>query len=159
NEAIFFREAWHSTVANDRAKLLRIAEFAMTFRGTAEFALESSQQASACLATLRGTWPDRFLDWFADALLESRLQPALAVVLGARVARQGIPVDVALPAFLQSNATNLVTAGVRLIPLGQTDGQRAIAELEQAVLNASAQAEATTIDDLGSAAFMVDLAS
>ena len=65
----------------------------------------------------------------------------------------------ALPAFLQSYVTNLVTAGVRLIPLGQTDGQRAIAELEKAVQVASTQAEKATIDDLGSAAFMLDLAS
>jgi urease accessory protein len=46
-----------------------------------------------------------------------------------------------------------------LIPLGQTDGQLAIAKLEEAVLAASAQAEESTIHDLGSAAFMVDLAS
>jgi urease accessory protein len=54
---------------------------------------------------------------------------------------------------------NLVTAGVRLVPLGQTDGQLAIAELEQAILAASVEAQRATIDDLGSAAFMVDLAS
>jgi urease accessory protein len=48
---------------------------------------------------------------------------------------------------------------VRLIPLGQTDGQLAIAALEEAVLAASVRASNATIDDLGSAAFMVDLAS
>jgi urease accessory protein len=52
-----------------------------------------------------------------------------------------------------------VTAGVRLIPLGQTDGQLAIAALEESVLAASMRAGNDTIDDLGSAAFMVDLAS
>ena len=46
---------------------------------------------------------------------------------------------VALPAFLHSYVANLVIAGVRLIPLGQTDGQLAIAALEDAVLSASAQ--------------------
>jgi urease accessory protein len=65
----------------------------------------------------------------------------------------------ALPAFLQSYAANLVTAAVRLIPLGQTDGQLAIAALEDAVLATCAHAANSTIDDLGSAAFMVDLAS
>jgi urease accessory protein len=64
-----------------------------------------------------------------------------------------------LPAFLQSYMTNLVTAGVRLVPLGQTDGQLAIAELERVVEAATAHAAAATIDELGSAAFMVDLAS
>jgi urease accessory protein len=53
----------------------------------------------------------------------------------------------------------LVIAGVRLIPLGQIGGQLTIAALEDAVLATSAQAEKATIDDLGSAAFMVDLAS
>jgi urease accessory protein len=60
---------------------------------------------------------------------------------------------------VQSYLANLVTAAVRLIPLGQIDGGLAIAELEDSVLAASAQAKNATIDDLGSAVFMVDLAS
>src|SRR5260221_9005211 len=42
NEAIFFSEAWRSARDNDRAKLFEIAELAAGYRGTAEFALESS---------------------------------------------------------------------------------------------------------------------
>jgi urease accessory protein len=148
-----------SATHHDRAELFKIAELAAAFRGTAEFALESSQQGAACLATLRRVWSDQILDWFAETLCERHVQPALAIVLGIRSSRQRIPASFALPAFLQSYVANLVTAGVRLIPLGQTDGQLAIAELEEAVLAASAQAEEATIDNLGSAAFMVDLAS
>jgi urease accessory protein len=159
NEAIFFSEAWRCAMSDDRTKLFEIAELAAAFRGTSEFALESSQQAAACLATLRQVWPDPLLDWLSEILCERRIQPTLAVVLGVRSARQRIPASLALPAFLQSYVANLVTAGVRLIPLGQTDGQLAIAELEEAVLTTSAQATGATIDDLGSAAFMVDLAS
>jgi len=159
NEAIFFSEAWRSARDNDRAKLFEIAELAASYRGTSEFALESSQQASACRSTLRKVWPDRLLDSLSELLSEHNVPPALAVVLGVRSAREGIPISLALPAFLQSYVANLVTAGVRLVPLGQTDGQLAIAGLEAAVLAASAQARNATIDDLGSAAFMVDLAS
>jgi urease accessory protein UreF len=99
------------------------------------------------------------LDLLAEILHEGQIAPAIAVVLGVRLAGEGAPFSVALPAFLQSYVANLVTAGVRLIPLGQTDGQRAVAELEHVIEAASAQAAASTIDDLGSAAFMVDLAS
>ena len=159
NEAIFFIEAGRCTMDDDRAKLYEVAELAAALRGTSEFVLESSQQAAACLVTLRRVWPDRVLDWLSEILRERHAQPALAVVLGVRSARQGIPAQLALPAFLQSYMANLVTAGVRLVPLGQTDGQLAIAELEGAVLAASVQARKSTIDDLGSAAFMVDLAS
>ena len=159
NEAIFFSEAWRCAMDDDRAKLYEIAELAAAFRGSSEFALESSQQGAACLVTLRRVWPDRLLDWLSEILGERHIQPSFSVVLGIRSARQGIPVSLALPAFLQSYIANLVTAGVRLIPLGQTDGQLAIAELEEAALAASVEAERATIDDLGSAAFMVDLAS
>jgi urease accessory protein len=159
NEAIFFSQAWRAVLDEDHKRLFEAAELAAAFRGTSEFALESSQQAAACLATLRQVWPDAVLERLSASLSERRVPPALAIVLGVRAARQGISRALALPAFLQSYLANLITAGVRLIPLGQTDGQLAIAELEESVLAASAQAREYTIDDLGSAAFMVDFAS
>jgi urease accessory protein len=159
NEAIFFSEAWNSARSCERARLLEVAEVAAAYRGTAEFALESSQQAAAALTVLRSGWPDPLLDWLSDTLSGREIPPALAVVIAARSARQGIPLRFALPAFLQSYVGNLVTAAVRLIPLGQTAGQLAIAELEPEVLAASAQAEEGTLADLGSAAFVLDLVS
>jgi len=159
NEAIFFMEAWRAARNDDRGKLFEIAELAAAFRGTSEFALETSQQAAACLTTLRCVWPDPLLERFSELLSDLRIAPVLSVVLGIRTAKENIPATLALPAFLQSYLANLVTAGVRLIPLGQTDGQLGIAGLEPAVLAMAAETEEATIDDLGSAAFMTDLAS
>ena len=155
NEAIFFSEAYRSIVRGDHAGLTRVAELAAVTRGTSEFALESAQQGTACLATLRQAWPHRIL----DVIAEMGCQPVLAVVLGARSASERIPAQVALPAFLHSYIANLVIAGVRLIPLGQTDGQLAIAALEDAVLSSAAQGNSATLGDLGSAGFMVELTS
>jgi urease accessory protein len=159
NEAIFFTEAWRCATDNDCEKLLDVAELAAAFRGTSEFALETSQQAASCLATLRRVWPDPLLETFSELLAELRISPVLSVVLGLRAAKQDIPATLALPAFLQSYLANLITAGVRLVPLGQTDGQLALAELEPAVLAVAAQAQQATIHDLGSVGLMVDLAS
>jgi urease accessory protein len=159
NEAIFFYQSWRSASEDDRSRLLRVAELAAVFRSTSEFALESVQQGIACLAMLRRIWCDHLLDWLSAVLRKLDLPPALAVVLGIRAATQGVPVDLALPAFLQTFVANVVNAGVRLVPLGQTDGQVALAELEEAVLAASVEASQATLDDLGSAAFMVDLSS
>jgi urease accessory protein len=159
NEAVFFLEAWRCAIAENRAKLLETAELAAAFRGTSEFALETTQQGTAGLATLRQVWPDSLLDWLSGALSESKVQPVAAIILGVRSAGQGIPAAAALAAFLQNYIANLVIAGVRLIPLGQIGGQLTIAALEGAILATSAQAEQATIDDLGSAAFMVELAS
>jgi urease accessory protein len=122
NEAIFFREAWRCATEDDCEQLIEVAGLAAAFRGTSEFALESSQQARACLATLRQVWPDHLIESLSELLLERGIHPALSVVLGVRAAQQRIPYILAAPAFLQSYLANLVTAGVRLIPLGQTDG-------------------------------------
>jgi urease accessory protein len=159
NEAIVFIEAWRSATDDDCEKLLEVAEFAAVFRGTSEFALETSQQATACLAILRRVWPDPLIESLSELLLDLRIAPVLSIVLGARAARQDIPATLALAAFLQCYLANLVSAGVRLVPLGQTDGQLGIAELEPAVLAVVAKSQEATIHDLGSAAFMVDLAS
>src|SRR4029077_3342189 len=140
NAAILFKEAWLYATKNDQEGLVQISELAAAFRGTSEFALESSQPAAACLAIFKKVWPNRKLDLLAEILCERQISPALAVVLGVRLAGEGAPLSVALPAFLQSYIANLVTAGVRLIPLGQTDGQLAIAELEHVIDAASAQA-------------------
>jgi len=159
NEAIFFMEAWRCAVNEDCARLIEIAELATAYRSTSEFALETSQQAAACLTTLRRVWPDIFIERVATLLSEKKIAPVLSVVLGFRASREAIPATLALPAFLQSCISNLVTAAVRLVPLGQTDGQLAIAELEPAVVAVAEKSQQANIHDLGSAAFMVDLAS
>jgi urease accessory protein len=159
NEAIFYSEAFRCAMDNNEDRLGEVVELAAASRGTSEFALESSQQAASCLATLRQVWPDPILDRLSEILCGCQVQPVVAVVLGARAAREGIPAAIALPAFLHGYVANLVTAGIKLVPLGQTDGQLAIAELEPAVLSASARGRDATIDDLGSAGFMVEFAS
>ena len=64
-----------------------------------------------------------------------------------------------LAAYLHAFAGNLVSAGVRLVPLGQTDGQLALAALEPAVAAAMAAALATPLDDVTSAAPLIDWCS
>ena len=159
NEAIFFSQAWSSAADYDRSKLLEVAELAAAFRGTAEFALESAQQGSACRTTLSRVWRDPFFDSFWQVLSDREVPSVVAVVIGIYSARQGVPLVLALSCFLQSYMSNLVTAGVRLIPLGQTDGQFAIAALEDTVLATTGFATTASLDDLGSAGVMVDLAS
>ena len=70
-----------------------------------------------------------------------------------------MPLGQALAAYLQALTANWVSAAVRLIPLGQTDGQRAIAALEQAIGATAQRALAAALDDIGSGVFRADIAS
>jgi urease accessory protein len=84
---------------------------------------------------------------------------AYPVAVGMAAAGHCIPLEDALTAFLHAVAANLVSAGVRLVPLGQTDGQRVLASLEPAIAAAARRARATALDDIGGAAFRADIAS
>jgi urease accessory protein len=64
-----------------------------------------------------------------------------------------------LSAYLQALAANWVSAGIRLIPLGQTDGQRVIVALEPAVVATVKRALDAALDDAGGAAFRADIAA
>lgn len=83
----------------------------------------------------------------------------LPVALGAAAGLRGIPADALLPATLQSFAATLVSAGVRLIPLGQAQGQRVLAALQPLCLRLAAEAAAAPLEAIGSAAFALDIAA
>jgi urease accessory protein len=158
-DAVLFREAWRAAAAADRGALDRIAELGAVFRGSAETALESADQGAAFLATVAEAWPDPRLAAWIESLREAARAPAYAVALGATAGWRGLPLDAALTAFLQAFAANLVSAGVRLIPLGQTEGQRAIAALETPIAAAVDAALVRPLDDIGVATPMVEWTS
>ena len=84
---------------------------------------------------------------------------AYPVAVGVTAAGHGIALEPALSAYLHAVTANLISAGVRLIPLGQTDGQRLLAALEPTVASTAARALTTPLDQLGGAAFRADIAS
>jgi urease accessory protein len=61
-----------------------------------------------------------------------------------------IPRPEAVAAFLQSSCTSLISACVRLIPLGQTDGQRIITSLRPTVDVIAAACLDCDLDEVGS---------
>jgi urease accessory protein len=81
------------------------------------------------------------------------------VAVAVTATGHGIAVEPALGAYLHAVTANLVSAGLRLVPLGQTDGQRLLAALEPVVAATGQRALATPLEDVGSAAFRADLAS
>jgi urease accessory protein len=84
---------------------------------------------------------------------------AYPIAVGALAGRHGVDEDTAAAAYLQSFAVNLISAAVRLVPLGQSAGLRVLAALEPTILRVAADSRAATLDDLGGCAFRSDLAA
>jgi urease accessory protein len=158
-DAVFFCAACRAVADDDEAALAAAAEWADAMRATRETALESAAQGQAFLDILQAAWPEpRFSRW-AAALKATGRPPAYAIVVGVAAAVARLPLRQALVAYLHAFAANLVSAGVRLVPLGQTDGQRMTAALEAAVGVTIERAMDTPVNEAGVAAPMVDWTS
>lgn len=155
-DAALFRAAYEAAHDKNDARLRSVVERAEAQRGTSEMALESAAQGRAFLDTVIKVWPDDRLSAWQNELSASEREPAYAVAVGVACAVAKIPLQASLVVFLNAFAANLVSAVVRLVPLGQTDGQRAIATLEGRIVEAASATLRRDSDDFGGAAPVVD---
>jgi urease accessory protein len=154
-DAVFFVHAYQAAAAEDDTALCAVAEVAAAFVPSKERFLETTGQGRAFLEATEAAWPCAALTRFMSVW---RGPVALPVAAGVACAGHGIACATAAPAFLHALAANWISAGVRLIPLGQTDGQRVLAALEGDVAAAAARAAATPLEEVGSATFRADIA-
>jgi urease accessory protein len=155
-DAVFLAHAHRAAAATDNAALTAVAELAAAFVASRERFLETTAQGRAFFETTRAAWGCAALDRLAAAWDGPLAYP---IAVGVASAGHGIVLEAALLAFLQAVASNLVSAGLRLIPLGHTDGQRVLAGLEPLIADRARQALTCPLDEVGSAAFRVDISS
>lgn len=125
----------------------RPAELAAALAPSRERLAETLDQGAAFAETTAAVWgPD-----LAAA--------AYPVAFGRFARAHDAPLLEALTLYSQAFAANLASAGVRLIPLGQTEGQRIVAALAPLCAEIARGAATSTLDDIGSAAVMSDIAA
>ena len=157
SDAILFCHAWRAGRSGRDDAVREVAELAAAFQPSRERHLEASAQGRAFLLAVIAAWPNERLMGLA-VLFESRpITYAVAVALAA--ATHDVPLRPALTATLSAFVANLVSAGVRAIPIGQTDGQKIIAALAPVVMTVASAAEGSSLDDLGGATLRADIAS
>ncbi len=152
-DAALFAHSWRA--APDDAALDEIAAIAAAWRGSAEAALESRQQGSAFLATVRATMPHPRIESFADRL-DGRAV-ALSTAMALACSAHGVALGPALNAFLHGALANLVSAAIRLGVTGQTGGQRSVARFSAIIPEVACKAMNADLDRLGSSAAGLDL--
>jgi urease accessory protein len=155
SDAILLAAAWRATEVRDAPALEQVVELAAALAPSAERRLETLAQGTAFLAATLAAWPKPEL----EALAAGGREIAYPVAVGAAAAAHGLPLPETAHAFVQAFAANLVSAGIRLIPLGQSDGLRVVARLEPLVAQVAAEALAATLDDVGGVAVAADIAS
>jgi urease accessory protein len=150
NDAILFAEAHRQFP--DSAGIAEVANLARALSSSAELRAETLYQGTAFLRAIRAGWPD-----LAIPIDPATWEPvAYPVAAGVACAAASIPLRAALLAYLHGFAANIVSAALRSMPIGQSDGLAAQAGLEPAIALTADQALAATLDELGSATPMLD---
>jgi urease accessory protein len=147
NDAVLLAEAWRRAVSG--AAFDDLAELAEALAACAERHRETVSQGGAFVAAA-AAWP-------APAFGSAPEDCPYPVAVGALAGAHGVPLRDTLAAFLQAFAGNLVQAAIRLGVIGQTAALGIVAGLEPLLLATAGRALASSLDDLGSAAFVSDI--
>ena len=155
-DGVFLAQTHRAVSRHDNAALRETAELAAAFVPSRERQLETTTQGRAFIEIARSAWTCEGLDEVIAACGAPIVYP---VAVGLVSAAHAIPLQPAMHAFLHALVSNWISAGARLIPLGQTDSQRVLAALEPVVVSTARRALESGLDDLASATFRADLAS
>jgi urease accessory protein len=98
-------------------------------RETAELQQQNWQMGRSLLKLLQDLYPDR--DWSGWNMQENW---NMAIVFAVAAGLAEIDEHTAILGYLHSWASNLVSAGVKLIPLGQTAGQKLMLQLAEPII-------------------------
>jgi urease accessory protein len=154
SDAILLHHAHRA--AHDADALAEIAELAEAAAPCRERRKETLDQGTAFMLAVAPWCPP--LPFAGEGRGEGEAV-AYPVAVGALAGQNGIDPHAAACAYLQAFTANLISAAVRLVPLGQSAGLRVLAALEKTLLETAAEAAGSTLDDLGGCAFRSDLAA
>jgi len=147
-DAILLRHA-HAAFA-DAAALARIAEFARAAQPARERLAETLGQGNAFIQAA-AAWGMPAFAGIVDI--------PYPVAVGALAGAHAIAADCACAGFIQAGTASMISAAVRLVPLGQTAGLRVLAGLEAVILAVATETRGAALDDVGGACWRADFAS
>ncbi len=153
-DAVLAAAAWQAATNEDAVALIEVNELALALAPSRERRLETAGMGTAFAETTRSAWPHA-----ACSALPYGQDIAYPVAFGATAGAARMPARPSLEAFALAFAQNLVSAAVRLGPIGQTDGQRVTAALIAPAQALGTWAATSSLDDLGGCAFRSDIAA
>jgi urease accessory protein len=156
SDAVLLASVHRAASAKEYETLKEVSEFAAALAPSKERKLETMAQGEAFMSAVGAAWPNKS---FEKVIATIGKEVAYPVAVGVASASHEIPLRVTLESYLLAVVSNFVSAAVRLIPLGQTDGTKIVASLTPRVREIAARAEKSTLDDVGGAAIRSDIAS
>ncbi|QIR40760.1 urease accessory protein UreF [Tolypothrix sp. PCC 7910] len=153
-EAAVMLRAYKSAKIGDLAALSDWNHWLSAARETAELRAASWQMGRSLMQLLGKLQPEIL------PMVNAVGNPSnYAIAFGIAAAHWQINIQAAVLGYLHSWASNLITAGVKLIPLGQTTGQQLLIDLQPLLNIAAVEILALEDDELACCTWGLSLAS
>jgi len=136
--------------ASESGKLLDLCHLAEAMAGSQERHMETMLQGGAFMKAVSA--------WTGDTSTLPEHCP-YPVAVGATAGSLDVPLHATLAAFLQAFASNQLQAAIRLSLIGQTDAMKLLSALEPLISETADRAAMSSLDDLGSATMMAEIAA
>jgi urease accessory protein len=161
-EAAVLFQAYQCLIRDDRPGLMAWNQWLSAFRETEELREQSWQMGRSLLRLLQEV--DRPIDSSSNGRISdidrfNRIPCNFAIAFTLAAAHWQISPEMTVLGYLQSWAANLVNAGVRLIPLGQTQGQQVLSRLAAPLERTATAALSVKPDELSSCGWGLAIAS
>ena len=153
-EAAVMVRAYKAAAISDVAALVYWNQWLSALRETEELRQQSWQMGRSLMRLLLELQPQ-----LADVIDAVGNPCNFAISFGIAAAHWNINLSDAILGYLHSWATNLITAGIKLIPLGQTAGQQLLLELHTNIINATEEILTLEDDNLSNCGWGLSLAS
>lgn len=146
-EGVYLREAWECSKNADWNRLKEL-ECALSAAKPVASLREASQSVGRqFLRTAAAYIEDDFLRRYEREAREGHIAGHHAPAFGVITRALRISPSAALESYFYGTVSGLVSAAVRLIPLGQTDGQRVMASMEGIVAEAVREAMTRPLEE------------
>lgn len=155
SDAILLAACHRAAAAGEADAFAAANDLALALAPSAELRLETAQQGRSFLDAVLASWPAPGL----DALAGRTGEVAYPAALGLAAACHGVAIRAVVEGYLTALAGNLVSAAIRLAPIGQTAGQRVLARLAARIGLLAEGVLACGPEDVGGATFRADLGS
>tara|TARA_B100001248_G_scaffold129623_1_gene97190 strand:- start:147 stop:860 length:714 start_codon:yes stop_codon:yes gene_type:complete len=156
NDSIIINSIYDSVANDNCVEFDYISQIANAIKPTKEIALESYQQGVSFKNILMDVYSNSNLTFYLNRLDDCITYPSVVGVAGGIFE---VEKKLLLHSYLHAFTSNILSAALRIMPIGQTEIQKIIFQMKGNVEEMTNKSLGLSLSDLGSSVFISDWAS
>lgn len=159
NDVAFVRFAYIYAQQQDFVQLQNLSQLIQALKSASELRNASLKLGQRLLKIFRTHFSGDLMENIHQAVDKKTLKPHYPLLFGIYAQVLGASLEASLEAFLYNLLMGMITNGVKLVPLGQLDGQAIFFELESELNKALTKTMQVEARDLGRCSIGIELRS